>query len=66
MRFDMRKNIFACLLSTRNTISLHVMNNYVEVGYVSRDTSPIIRSIPRSPLKLSPFSKRSPFKHSCS
>ena len=22
MRFDMRKNIFACLLSTRNTISL--------------------------------------------
>ena len=26
---DLRKNIFACLFSVHNTISLHVMNKYV-------------------------------------
>ena len=36
--FHIRENIFACLLKI-----YYVMDKYVELGYVSRDISPIIR-----------------------
>ena len=29
-----RKNVFACLFRVHNTISLHVMNKYVLLGYI--------------------------------
>ena len=33
----MRKNIFACLFSVHNTISLHVMNKYVSLNILVHD-----------------------------
>ena len=42
IQYAVRKNIFACLFSVHNTKSLHVMNKYVLLGYVLRDTFHII------------------------
>ena len=42
MRFDIRKNIFACLFSVHNIISLSRHEQVCLMRYVSRDTSPII------------------------
>ena len=39
--YNARKNIFACLFSIHNAISLHVMSKYVYVGYDSGDPSTI-------------------------
>ena len=56
------KNIFACLFSIHNTISLSRHEQVcLSRGYVSRDTSPIIE-----PWSGKYLLKCSPLKHTCS
>ena len=45
MRFDMRENIFACLLSVHNTTRLLRHEQVCLIRLRSRDTSPIIGTI---------------------